>query len=201
MSPESSGRRLDAQARRAQLVAAGLELMGSVPVDQLSADDIARASGVSKGLVFHYFPTTRDLQEAILRSATEELLANLIVDPEASHAEQLRLGIEAFISYIEMAPANYLAMARGWGSDTQLGAVFEEARETVVGLVHSVLGVEALPVGLVIALRGWIAFVEEASLQWLAHDRPISRDALVGFMQATALVWLLPEALAIDALR
>jgi GntR family transcriptional regulator/MocR family aminotransferase len=34
---------------------------------------------VSKGLVFHYFPTTRDLQVAILRAAAAELLADLDV--------------------------------------------------------------------------------------------------------------------------
>lgn len=58
-------RRLDAEARREQLVAAGLDLVKRGPIDQLTADDVARAAGVSKGLVFHYFPTTRDLHVAL----------------------------------------------------------------------------------------------------------------------------------------
>jgi hypothetical protein len=61
-----------------------------------------------------------------------------------------------------------------------------------------VLGVDELPAGLAIGLRGWIAFAEEAVLHWLAHDRPVRRDALVSFLQQTA-VQLLPEALAMEA--
>ena len=46
-----TSRRLGAEERREQLVQAGLGLIGEVPFDQLSADDVAKAVGVSKGLV------------------------------------------------------------------------------------------------------------------------------------------------------
>jgi AcrR family transcriptional regulator len=194
----TAGRRLGAEARRSQLVAAGIHLMRSVPLDQLTADHLAHAVGVSKGLVFHYFPSTRELHAAVLEAATAELVAGLDVDPSASPSERLRLGIDAFIAYIEQAPASYVAMARGSGSDPLLGAVFDRTRDEVVALVQGVLGAEELPAGLAIGLRGWIAFVEEAVLHWLAHDRPVPRDALVAFLQQTA-VRMLPEALAMEA--
>lgn len=201
-SPESSAplvaRRLDAVSRRDQLVAAGLELIKRIPFDQLTADDVARAVGVSKGLVFHYFPTTRDLHVAVGRAATEELVSLLDVDPAAAPADRLRLGIDAFIAYIEQAPDSYVAMSRGAGSDPQLSSVFEETRTTVVGMIQSVLAVPELPPGLSIALRGWIAFVEEATLHWVANGRPIHRDELVDFLQDTAIT-MLPAALALGA--
>lgn len=193
-------RRLGAEARREQLVLAGLALIRRVPFDQLAAEDVARAAGVSKGLVFHYFPTTRDLQVAVLRAATEELIAGLDVGPAATPAERLRLGIDAFISYIEQAPASYVAMARSAGSDRRLGEVFDDTRNEVVGIIQRVLGAPELPPGLAIGLRGWIAFVEEAVLHWLAEGEPVERDALVDFLQRAALTTL-EEAVALPIVK
>lgn len=191
-------RRLGAEARREQLVQAGLALVKRLPFDQLAADDVAQAVGVSKGLVFHYFPTTRDLQVAVMRAATDELLAGLDVDPTAIPAVRLRLGIDAFIAYIEQAPASYLAMSRGAGSDPRLGEVFEETRQAVVRLIQGVLGAAELPAGLAIGLRGWIAFVEEGALHWVSLGRPVPRADLVGFLLDVAES-MLPEAVVLGA--
>jgi len=200
MAQATTSRRLGAEARREQLVQAGLELIGAVPFDQLSADDVARAVGVSKGLVFHYFPTTRDLQVAVLRATTKDLLAGLDVDPSAIPAERLRLGVDAYVAYIERAPASYLAMARSAGSDARLGEVFEETRSAVVAIIQGVLGAPELPPGLAIGLRGWIALVEESTLHWVAMGRPIARTELVAFLLEVALT-MLPEAMALPESR
>ena len=192
----TAARRLGAEERREQLVRAGVALIRDVPFDQLAADAVARSAGVSKGLVFHYFPTTRDLQVAVLRATTEELLAGLDVDPSAIPAERLRLGVDAFVAYIELAPASYLAIARSAGSDPQLGEVFEDTRNAVVALIQGVLGAPELPPGLAIGLRGWIALVEESALHWVALGRPVGRTELVTFLLDVALT-MLPEASAL----
>lgn len=200
MAQATTSRRLGAEERREQLVQAGLALIAEVPFDQLSADDVAKAAGVSKGLVFHYFPTTRDLQVAVLRATTRELLARIDVDPSAIPAERLRLGVDAFVGFIEQRPASYLAIARSAGSDLRLGEVFEETRNGVVELVQRVLGAAELPPGLAIGLRGWIALVEESTLHWVAMDRPIDRVELVTFLLDLALT-MLPEAAALSGSR
>jgi AcrR family transcriptional regulator len=200
MAQATSARRLGPEARREQLVQAGVALIRDVPFDQLGADDVAQACGVSKGLVFHYFPTTRDLQVAVLRATTEDLLAGLDVDPTATPAERLRLGVDAYVAYIERAPASYLAIARSAGSDARLGAVFEETRNRVVELIRGVLGAGSLPPGLAIGLRGWIALVEESALHWVAIGRPIDRCELVTFLLDVALA-MLPEAMVLPERR
>lgn len=200
MAQATTSRRLGAEARREQLVQAGLSLIAEVPFDQLSADDVARAVGVSKGLVFHYFPTTRDLQVAVLRATTRELLGRIDVDPSAIPAERLRLGVDAFVGFIEQRPASYLAIARSAGSDRRLGEVFEETRDGVVELVQRVLGAAELPPGLIIGLRGWIALVEESTLHWVALDRPVDRTELVTFLLDVALT-MLPQASALSGPR
>jgi AcrR family transcriptional regulator len=193
----SKRRRLDGPARRDQLVEVGLALARTTPFDQISADEVARVAGVSKGLVFHYFPTTRDLQVAVLRAGVRELLDDLDTDPTATIPERLRSGVEVFLAYIELHPSGYLAMARGIGSDPQLIEVFEETRAGVVAIIQDVLGVADLAPGLRIAIRAWIAGVEEAVLHWL-DGQPIPRDRLVDFLTQVGLT-MLPDAGSMDA--
>ena len=39
---------------------AGARLLGARPFDEVSIEEIAAAAGVSKGLLYHYFPTKKD---------------------------------------------------------------------------------------------------------------------------------------------
>ena len=187
--------RLDADARREQLVRVGVSMLPRVPLDQISADVVAKEAGVSKGLVFHYFPTKRDLHVAVLRVTASELLAELDHDPALPIPERLRAGLDAFVAFIERQPANYQAVARTAGSDPQLLAVFEDTRNGVVEIIGRALGVTELPPTLRIVIRGWIAMVEESVLHWL-DEKPISREALIDFLQRAATT-MLPEAIAL----
>ena len=85
--PATAGRRLGPDARRAQLVAVGLALAKTMHFDEITAEVVARAGGVSKGLVFHYFPSTYDLQAA--KAALER--------QEAMRLESLKAKIESII--------------------------------------------------------------------------------------------------------
>jgi AcrR family transcriptional regulator len=199
VAPAAPGRRLDPDARRAQLVAAGLALKKTMPFDEVTAEVVARASGVSKGLVFHYFPTTCDLQVAILRAASAELLVELDVGAGLPPEEALKEGLDAFVRYIEQQPASYLAVARRAGSDERLLAVCEDARAAVVDIMAATLGFSDLPAGLRLVFRGWIAMVEECILSWL-DDKPVPRDELLEFLRQAALT-MLPDALALGAPR
>ena len=192
-TPPVAGRRLGPEARRAQLVGVGLALMKEVPFDEVTAEVVARSVGVSKGLVFHYFPTTRDLQVALLRAAAGELLAQLDVGRDLPPDERLRVGLDAFVGYIEQQPVSYQAVVRRAGSDEQLLAVFEDTRAAVVDIVAAALGVSELPPALRLVIRGWIAMVEECVLHWL-DDRPVPRDELIEFLRRAALT-MLPDAL------
>ncbi|MCA1843617.1 MAG: TetR/AcrR family transcriptional regulator [Actinobacteria bacterium] len=196
-SPATPGRRLGPEARKAQLIGVGLALMKEMPFDEVTAEVVARTGGVSKGLVFHYFPTTRDLQVAILRAATAELLADLDVGGDLPPEERLRVGLDAFVRYIEQQPASYQAVVRRAGSDERLLEVFEDTRGAVVDIVAAALGVTDLPAGLRLLIRGWIAMVEECVLHWL-DEKPVPREELVEFLRRAALT-MLPDALRLGS--
>ena len=196
-APTEPARRLDPDARREQIVQAGLTLLQDTPFDQVSAVDVARVAGVSKGLVFHYFPTTSDLHAALLRAVTSELLVLVDQRPDLDYEGRLAAGLDAFVSYIENQPSVYVAMTRGAGSDPALQAVFEDTRNAIVELILNVLGLaDDPPAGLRIMLRGWIAMVEEATLHWLP-EQAVPRERLIAFLVRAAIT-MLPDALALD---
>lgn len=197
--PAATGRRLGPDARRAQLVGVGLALAKTMHFDEITAEVVARAGGVSKGLVFHYFPSTYDLQAAILRAAAAELLVEVDVGAGLPPDEALQVGLDAFVRYIEQQPTTYQAVARRAGSDERMLAVFEDTRAAVVDIMATTLGFSELPPGLRLAFRGWIAMVEECVLHWL-EEKPVPRDELLEFLREAALR-MLPDALMLGAER
>jgi len=191
-------RRLPREARRAQLVEVGIRLSRRLPFEAIGAAEIAAAAGVSKALVFHYFPTTEELHAAIARHEAARLLADLETDPALPHDQRLRIGLESFITHIERSPASYRSMARGAASSAVLREVYEDARQGVCTMILRALGVAAdPPAGVVLLLRGWIAMVEEMTLLWL-DEASVPRETLVTLLHHAGLTNL-PAALETEA--
>lgn len=184
--------RLSPEERRGQLIALGLARLKSHPFDQDLIDEVVEAAGISKGLLFHYFPTKRDFLAAITREAAGELLAATEVDASLSQADQLRQGLDAYIGYIEQQPDSYAAIARSAGSDEQLLAIFEETRSALADRIVTSLSERPAPL-LRLAARGWIAMVEEATLMWL-RDQACARHQLIEMLEMAA-IRVLPAAL------
>jgi AcrR family transcriptional regulator len=97
--PKSQPRvRLEVDARRAQLLEIGRELFTTRSYDELSVDEIAQAAGISKGLLYHYFPGKRVFYIESLREAAEELLRQTMPPRALAPIERLRAGIDAYLT-------------------------------------------------------------------------------------------------------
>lgn len=178
--------RLEVDERRAQLLGLGLSIFSERSYDEVSIDDIARAAGVSKGLLYHYFPTKRDFYVAALRAAAKDLLDQTMGAHEAgmSMEDRIRVGVTTYLDFVERRGGAYVALMRGGiGSDPEVAAVIEEVRVAFLGRI-----VAELPSGIDgplvrTALRGWIGFVEAASIDWVAH-RSVALAQIVELSQA-----------------
>src|SRR2546423_15285903 len=73
--------RLGTDARRMQLLALARAAFSDRAYDEVSIDDLAREAKISKGLLYHYFPTKRDLYVAGLREIAGELVAAITSVP------------------------------------------------------------------------------------------------------------------------
>ncbi len=190
--------RLENDQRKAQLLALGQQAFSERTYDEVSIDDIARAAGISKGLLYHYFPTKRDLYLAGLRATAADLIerTTAAASPELPPLDRMRAGLDAYLDHVSRQARPFVALMRGGiGSDPEVVGVIEGVRATYVerfldnaeGTPLAGLALANRPL-LRIAVRGWIGFVEAASLEWLSRkdvERTTLRDLLVDALLAS----------------
>ncbi len=171
--------RLSTDARREQLVALGVEIFSERPFDEVSIDDIAAAAGISKGLLYHYFPSKRDFYVAVVRHSADQMQAVTETDPELDPLERLSTGLDRYLEYVETHARGYATVLRaGIGSDREVAAIVEEVRASMAGRILDDVAGDGEPSPAVrIAVRGWVGFAEAASLDWLER-RDLSREDL-----------------------
>jgi AcrR family transcriptional regulator len=182
-APEASGRtRLEVDARRAQLVALGLEFFGAQPYDDVSIDAVAKQAGISKGLIYHYFPTKRAFYVATVKEAAAELLACTEPDPRLGPIERAREGLDAYLGFVERHGRTYAALlGSGIGSDADRLRVVEETRGRFLDRLLEGNPRGAASPRLRLMLRGFVGFVERASLDWVLGGEP-SRGELADLL-------------------
>ena len=170
--------RLSTDARREQLVALGVDMFSERPFDEVSIDDIAAAAGISKGLLYHYFPSKRDFYVAVVRHSADEMQAITQTDPQLPPLERLSAGLDRYLEYVDTHARGYATVLRaGIGSDPEVAAIVEGVRAAMAGRILDDLTEDAAPPGVRIAVRGWVGFAEAASLEWLER-RDLTRDEL-----------------------
>lgn len=148
-------------------------------------DDVARAAGVSHGLVYHYFPSKRRLFLAVLRSVADQLLAATVADTSKSPIERLYAGMRSYLVFAEEYPSGYTAlMSGGNGVDEEVRALCEEARWKGLEEIMRSSGIENPPPAIRIALRGWSGFQEGAVIEWLKR-RDMEREELLDLLART----------------
>jgi AcrR family transcriptional regulator len=179
--------RLETDERRAQLLGLAKRAFSDRSYDDVSIDDLAREAKISKGLLYHYFPTKRDLYVAGLTEIADELVAAITgVPADLAPIERVRLSLDAYLEYISRQARGFISLMRGGiGSDPEVSGVLERVRASIVDEFLSGAPISAVlrqrPLSR-IAIRGWIGMVEAVSIEWLGEkglDRSIVRDLLV----------------------
>ncbi|MFJ9367407.1 TetR/AcrR family transcriptional regulator [Nocardia sp. NPDC101769] len=188
--PDSRGKRvrLSPTERREQLITLGARMLRERALDDISIGEIAEQAGISRGLLFHYFPTKQDFHLAIIQHANAELLERTSPDPKLALFDMLRDSVERYIDYVTENRTSYLALLRGPASASpELVALVDATR---MALVDRIIAAAPIPAEdpdrprLGLAVRGWIAFVEETTLTWL-REEPITRESLVDMLVAS----------------
>jgi AcrR family transcriptional regulator len=181
-------RRLDVDERRTQLLEVGTELFSTHSFEELSMAQIAREAGISKALLYHYFPSKEEFFKAAVAEAAAELVQRTAPDESSPPLEQVRASTRAFVAWIgERGPA-YMKLLQS------VGAV-PELRETMTG-IRDLTSARILE-GLVpepertaaqrAAVRAWLWFMDGVLLDWIEHgdrDYDAVADQLVASLTA-----------------
>ncbi|WP_235174788.1 TetR/AcrR family transcriptional regulator [Tomitella biformata] len=161
-------KRLPPDERRRQLVAIGLQELSNRPIQALSIDHIAELAGISRGLLFRYFPTKHDYYVAVVAAAARRLLRAAVPDEDDDSGDQLRAIVAAFVSFVDRHGVNYQEFFHGgFGSDPQIREIHEHLKDTMAERAVVALGVESTPLTL-LRLRGWWSMVESLAVDRLA---------------------------------
>lgn len=178
---EAVGPRLEPDARRAHLLAVGAAVFGSKSYDEVQIDQIAQEAGVSRGLLYHYFPNKRVFFAAIIQGGYDEILEATRPDPKLSPAEQLQAGLRAYLDYVESHPHMYRAIFRSAASlESTVQDVVNRNLDLQAKRILAAFGGTSARHSLpYLAVRAWLAFLIQAALDWLDHGARGDRQKLI----------------------
>ena len=163
--------RLPVNERRSRLLALGAELFARHPYEELSMRRIAREAGISKALLYHYFPSKQRFFAATLSQAAEEVARLTEPDPR----DALAASLAAFLAWVEEHPSGYEQLIRGAAGTPEVRALVDRVRDRTADRIVAGLGARG-PAART-AARGWLWFMDGAILDWLEHGH-LSRDEL-----------------------
>jgi AcrR family transcriptional regulator len=181
---EPAYRRLGVDERRRLLLEVGARLFTTHAYGDLSMATIAREAGISKALLYHYFPSKQELFRATLAQAADDLQAKVTPDPTRPPADQLISSLDAYLAWIDEHRDAYTKLLQTAMSVEEVRELVDGQRErTAQTILAGVFGAAPPPPAAPAAVRGWLWFMDGACLEWLAHDaidREDLRNLLVG---------------------
>src|SRR3569833_2322938 len=118
--------RLHVDERRRQLLEEGARLFAEHAYAELSMARIAREAGISKALLYHYFPRKQDLFLATLSEAAAEVGRRTAPDPALPPAEALAKSLDAFLGWVGENELAYRKLLESAGSVPEVGALMTQ---------------------------------------------------------------------------
>lgn len=172
---------MSAADRRDQLVAVGLRLLETQPIHDLALDEVAEQAGISRSLLFHYFPSKAEFYVEVVRSAAQRVLRPVDLPADADPADRVRVLVENFVRFADGHRASYQALVRGvGGGDARVREVLEDTWAQLADRWLAAAGVTEPTAFQTLAARGWLAGMEETVLGWTPQTS--SKKALVDYL-------------------
>jgi len=161
---------LEPERRRAELLDAAERAYAERGLSRTTVSDVARAAGVTRGLVYHYFPTTEDLLDAVLARRVEAFVASVrawddtrtvgdvegalrdviaLFRAQTTPADPLRADLrrpenaalyQRFVDAAVAAVVDALQVTTVEAYSARHGLAIEHVRATFVVLVHGLVG-------------------------------------------------------------
>ena len=195
MEVKSPPRRLPPAVRRDQLIDAALTIAARHGYENLAFEKVANWAGVTRNLVYHYFPGGRqELLEAAVHRAGEQLSSGWVTNPDVPLGERLAANLNRMMDHASEPTDAWQLYRQGRGSlDPALLQIAALYRDQVISNISfNQLGTSKPPPVVRVALDGFLSYVEtviEAALEEkLPREQVIELvgDTLMAAMNAAA---------------
>jgi AcrR family transcriptional regulator len=166
--------RMDRSDRRQQILRVAARLFGERPYSEVSVNDIARAAGIARGLMHHYFGSKRELYLEVVRvSARAPRLPN--PDDSLGAEQAWTSAVDGFLAMIARNPTLWLNAVTVGGAerDDEVAAILDEASEILADQTLVAIGLETRADDPVVRalVRAWGGFVQELTVEWVGRGR------------------------------
>ena len=171
MSPSRSAPRLEAGARRAQLLEAALETFGIKGYTSTSMNDVATSAGVTKPVVYQHFDSKHHLYLELLSQTGAQLVRavqDAVAAADGPH-QQVDMAFRAYIDFFADNPARFTVIyGQGVRLDPSFAAELQVVEDVTISFTADVIDVAGLS----------------------RDDRLFVARALAGILEATVRRWI-----------
>jgi AcrR family transcriptional regulator len=174
--------RLQNDERRRRLLELGERLFTEHSYGELSMARIAREAGISKALLYHYFPSKRDYFVATLASGAEEIRRRVEPDPDLPPAQALMASLDAYLAWIEEHADGYAKLVEGAASEPDVREIVDGVRDETADRILEGLNADSPAASA--AVRGWLWFVDGVCHEWVTKGE-IDRGQVLGLLLGT----------------
>lgn len=184
--------RLPRDERRAQLLAAALEVFTAAGYHSAAMDEIADRAGVSKPVLYQHFPSKLELYLAVLDTHIDSLVFAIqrAIQSTPDNAKRVQATIGAYFDFIEAEGEAFRLL---FESDMNVEpAVRERLNRMTYDCAAAVSAVISLDTGLpqeaaMLLGVGLIGSAQVTARHWLERDSKLTRDQAQTL--ATNIIW------------
>ena len=178
--------------RRAQLLAAALEVFTAAGYHSAAMDEIADRAGVSKPVLYQHFPSKLDLYLAVLDTHIDSLVFAIqrAIQSTPDNAKRVQATISAYFDFIEAEGEAFRLL---FESDMNVEpAVRERLNRMTYDCAAAVSAVISLDTGLpqeaaMLLGVGLIGSAQVTARHWLERDSKLTREQAQNLV--TNIIW------------
>lgn len=139
---------------------------------------VAEEAGISRALLYRYFPGKRALFAAVYQRAADRLLDSIRFDPDAPLEEQIVGGLDAHFDYFLANRNAVLAANQTLATDPVVQGIINSELEALRDRITDAVALDSVARQRFSAIViSWLAFVRVLCVQWLA-EQSFTRDEL-----------------------
>lgn len=179
------------EQRRLELIGAAIEAVIHYG-PTVDMEQVAKVAGISKPVLYRYFSDKSQLWLAVGEHLAQQVVAVVVpaISQVREERELIAATIDAYLKAIEEQAELYRFVMR---SDLQgVQHLIHSSVQTVASGLARVIGDRLRALGLDAGPAepwavGIVGLVQAVGDWWMRHQRPMSRDALTGYL--TTLLW------------
>ena len=183
--------RLPAEQRRRQLLDVSCEVFAASGFHATAMDDIARAAGVTKPVLYQHFPSKRALMTELLEDVGRQLLDDLGTSTGAVETgrERVESGFEAYYRFVTGNRAAFrLLFGASVRNDAEFALIVDRVLHQAADAISEMIEIETTAEHRRVLAHALVG-VAEATSRHALSDADASQDATQLARWVSELVW------------